>query len=339
MKKNEKKALIIALSIFGAGLLIFLCVLVSVNFDFTRLSARHVVGANKENTENIKAEHIDKDIDENGQNLSLNLSSADVIVKPSDDGKIHISYDNTEDMYFELKSNDKEITLIQKQKSYFSFGFSFLSENEQTVEVSIPTDHKGDLEINGASSDISISDMQFVGNFDINSVSGEIKIENCKAETIDTGNTSGEIEVLNLETTSIEATTVSGDISIREIAKNTPISLETTSGKVYAENVKAEDIKAETISGGFEFVNVSGIKANLSSTSGDVRLELADFKEIKYNSVSGGIKGTVRGSSDDYTVYTDSISGSNSLSSHRGRGDRILDLSSTSGSFNISFEK
>lgn len=339
MKKNEKKALIIALSIFGAGILISLCVLVSVNFDLSRLSVKHSVGENKENTENIKAEHVDKDIDENGQNISLNLSSADVIVKPSDDGKIHISYDNTEETYFELESNDNKIILTQKQKSYFTFGFVFFSENAFTVEIAIPEEHKGNLEINGASSEVSLSDTQILGTFDINSVSGDITIQNCKAETISTGSTSGEITLSNVNTSSIEASSISGDIKITEISENTPISLETTSGEVYAENVKTEKLKAQSVSGDIELIKVIGNEADLSSTSGDVHLDYADFNELIFNSVSGGIKGIVCGSSEDYTVYTDSLSGSNSLSSHRGRGDKTLDLSSTSGSFNISFEK
>ena len=339
MNKNQKKALIIALSICGAGVLISLCVLASVNFDLSRLSARHNVGVSKDDSETIKAEHIEKDIDESGQNISLNLSSADVVIKPSDDEKIHISYDNTEETYFELESTGKKINLTQKQKSYITFGVVFFSDNKLTVEVYIPADHEGNLDINGASSDISVSDMKFEGKFDINSVSGDIVLQNCEADTISTGNTSGEINISAVKTTSIEASTISGDININEITEKTPISLETTSGKVYAENVSAQDIKAESISGGIELVKVTGNTANLSSTSGDVHLDLADFQEIVYNSVSGSIKGTVCGSSDDYTVYTDSISGSNSLSSHRGRGDRTLDLSSTSGSFNISFEK
>ena len=339
MKKNEKKALIIALSIFGAGILISLCVLVSVNFDLSRLSAKHTVGGNKESAESIKAEHIDKDIDANGQNISLNLSSADVIVKPSDDGKIHISYDNTEETYFELETNDKRIILTQKQKSYFTFGFVFFSENTFTVEIAIPEEHKGNLEINGASSEISLTDTKFLGTFDINSVSGDINIKNCKAETISTGSTSGEITVSNVNTASIEASSISGDIKITEISEKTPVSLESTSGEVYAENVKTENLNAQSVSGDIELIKVNGKKADLSSTSGDVHLDYADFQEIIFNSVSGGIKGMVCGSSDDYTVYTDSLSGSNSLSSHRGRGNRTLDLSSTSGSFNISFEK
>ena len=103
--------------------------------------------------------------------------------------------------------------------------------------------------------------------------------------------------------------------------------------------MKTDGLRIGTVSGDITLEKVSGQTVGLSTTSGCVELNSADFREIKFETVSGDISGTVVGSAEDYTVYANTLSGSNSLSGHRERGNRTLDLSSTSGSFEIRFEK
>lgn len=337
MDKKTKTTLIVALSLFGAGVIIWLCVSMSLRFDYSKLSADF--SNSKSSETSVKTEHIDKDIEATGQNITLNLSSADVIVTPSADDMIHLSYDNSEDCYFELKDGASELTLKQEQAGSFFFGFLHIQETHVKVTLSIPTGHEGTLNINGASSGISISDLDIAGSFEIYSVSGEISIENCEAKEVQTGSTSGNIELTSVETDYIKAESVSGELRVSEITKSIPLELASVSGEVYAENVKASELGIKTISGHISLRNTSGQKVSFSTTSGGVELDGADFREITFETVSGDIRGTVSGAAEDYTIYTDTVSGSNNLSSLRGNGDRTIDLSSTSGSFDISFEK
>ena len=337
MDKKVKTTLIVALALFSAGVMIFLCVLMSVNFDYSKLSTSFRFGTNSE--VRVKAEHIEKDIEAKGQNIKLQLSSATVTVTQSTDDMIHVSYDNNENSYFELKDSASQLTLTQKENAGFFFGFYYQQDTRCEVTLSIPAEHDGTLTINGASGSISISDVKIMGDFKIYSVSGEITIGNCKAKTLEAGNVSGNIKLTSVETDSIRANTVSGNLNVLEISKSIPVELASTSGEVYAENVNTSTLGVETVSGDITLKNVVGQKASFSATSGEVELVSADFLEIFFSSTSGGISGTVSGASDDYTVYTSTLSGSNSLSSHKGRGERTLDLSSTSGDFEISFEK
>jgi len=337
MDKKTKTTLIIALSLFGAGIIIWLCVSMSIHFDYAKLSADFRNGGSSETS--TKTEHIDKNIEATGQDITLDLSSADVTVTPSSDDMIHLSYDNSENCYFELKDDASELTLKQELSGGFFFGFLHLQETHVNVTLSIPTGHEGTLNISGASSEISISDIDISGSFGIYSVSGKISIENCKTKDVQTGNTSGGIELTSVETDNIKAESVSGELRVSEIKKSIPIELASVSGGVYAENVKASNLGIETISGHVSLRSAAGQKVSFSTTSGAVELESADFREITFNTVSGDIRGTVSGSAEDYTVYSDTVSGSNNLSSLRGHGERTIDLSSTSGSFDISFEK
>ena len=341
MNKNTKTALIVALSLFGAGVLIWLCVSLGVGFDYSKLSGgflRSKDGTAAEETV-VEPEHIEKNIDEKGQDIEFDLSSASVTVEPSTDGIIHLVYDNTEDCYFEFKETEDSVTLKQKQQGGYFFGFMYIHDAPQTeVVLSLPAGREGLMSINGTSGDISISDLDLRDSSKIFSVSGEISIENYKTDTLETGTTSGDIQLSRIETSSIRATTVSGGLTVSDISGGIPVTLASTSGEVYAENVKAKDLEVGTVSGGLTLRNVSGTKAELSSTSGGVKLDGADFNEIKFETVSGDIRGTVAGSSEDYTAYTETLTGLNNLSEHRGRGERTLEFSSTSGSFDIAFE-
>lgn len=337
MNKKTKTALIVALSLFGAGVVICFCISLSVHFDFSRLSDSFRVGVNSE--EKIEAEHVDKNIEAKGQDLIFNLSSADIVVTPSDDDMIHISYDNSEDSYFELKEKDGSITLTQKgTRTFFLWSMNF-QDTEAKVTVSIPGGHDGTLNINGASSDISVSELDIGGKFGIFGVSGEVNIKDCECKTLETGTTSGEIKLASLKTDSIKASTVSGDIELSDITKSIPVTLASTSGEVYAENVKAKDMGIHTVSGEIRLISVTGQKATISSTSGSAELTRADFEELDFDTVSGDISGTVVGAAEDYKVFTDTVSGSSSLPSNKESGERALDLSSVSGSFEIDFVK
>lgn len=341
MNKNTKTTLIVALSLFGAGVLIWLCVSLGVGFDYSKLSGGFLRSTDGTitNETSTEPEHIEKDIDEKGQDIVFDLSSASVTVEPSADGKIHLTYDNTEDCYFEFKESDDSITLKQKQEGGYFFGFMFINDAPQTeVVLSLPAGREGLLSIDGVSGSILISGLDIKDSSKIYSVSGKISIENCKTDTLETGTTSGDVQLASVDTESLKATTVSGSISLSDISNSIPVTLASTSGEVYAENVKVKDFSVNTVSGGLTLRNVSGKKADLSSTSGSVTLDSADFSEIKFGTVSGDIRGTVAGSSEDYTVYTETLSGSNNLSDFRGSGTRTIDLSSTSGSFDIGFE-
>ena len=340
MDKKLKTTLIVALSLFGAGIIICFCVAMSANFDLTKLSSNFQDSASS--SSNAKTEHIDKSIEASGQNISLTVGSADIRLEKSADDEIHISYTNTEDSYFELKSSSSKIVLTQYQNGghFFIFGFFGSIDGERSeVVVSIPAENIGGLDIDVASGEVSASDIELSGDFGIDTASGDVSLEKSTFGEFSANSASGEITLSDVKTKGIDVDTASGGVSLSKIAGNIPVTLDTVSGEVYIEDVEADEMRISTVSGDISLSKSSGKAVGFSTTSGGVELSSADFKEISFVTVSGDINGTVSGDSDDYTVYADTISGSNSLSSHKGRGQRTIELSSTSGSFDISFEK
>ncbi|MEF9972258.1 MAG: hypothetical protein RR731_08095, partial [Oscillospiraceae bacterium] len=88
MKKSVKVVLIVAASLFCAGLVISTAALALVHFDFSRLNAAISFGETQ-NAQALKAERVDKTLENDGKDVIFNLSSAEVVILPSPDDKIH----------------------------------------------------------------------------------------------------------------------------------------------------------------------------------------------------------------------------------------------------------
>jgi hypothetical protein len=337
MNKNTKTALIVALSLFGTGVLIWLCISIGIGFQYSKLFSGTAAAYSGIDAAQFKTEHIEKSFDEQGQEIVLNLSYADVTIEPSTDGQIHLTYDNSENSYFELKETDRTLRLTQRTKNTLFPGVTVGVSERLDVLLRLPAGRSGELSVGGASSRISASDLELQDEMLLSGVSGDLTVINCKAPSIDASTTSGEIRLHALETKRLQVGSVSGEIELSEIGGGVTLSLSSTSGAISVQEVEAGTLSAGTVSGKITLDTVSGESAKLSSTSGNASFKAADFQTIKFSTVSGDLSGTVVGKAEDYTVHTDTVSGSNGLSGHRERGKRTLDLSSTSGSFALDF--
>lgn len=333
MNKKTKTALIVALSLFGAGLVICLCLFTISGFDYSRFYV-NINPAGKVN-EDVVAEYVDKSFAGSVSSINIVTSDADIIVTLSSDDKIHLSYNNTETSYFDLK-NDSSAIRLQQSRTHSIMLFGFGSDN--TVELSIPENYKGSLQLSSASGDIDLSDVGADDGIVLSSVSGKITANGGACKELKADTSSGDIELSGFSTHSVSASSVSGKISVQNLEGKLSLDANTSSGDIKLRGINAHELEAETISGSISLDSVSGSEAELDTASGDVRLLSVDYRELSFDSVSGSITGTLIGTEEDYTVFVDTFSGTNDLSSHRGRGARTLELSSTSGDFHIGFE-
>lgn len=315
-KKNTKTVLIVALSLFGSGVIIFFAAWAMVGFDFAKLH----IGPDSISDNGEKVQQIEKAYDDEGQNLKFNLSSADLNVKSSNDGKIHISYRDTDAAHFDLRDSGGTIVLSQQDESKSFFSLGFIKNYQATVDVLIPDGHDGSLSVDSASGKISVSGV---------SLSRKL--------TFDTA--SGEITLSDIGAAGISATSASGKVSLKSLRKRAPVNLESGSGEVYAENISSGNLKISNVSGRVELANVTSDNATVNTTSGNLSLSGDDFGSLSFASVSGGAEGTLNGSPADYSISADSLSGRCSIPSGSSGSKKTLDFKTTSGNISIRFSK
>lgn len=297
--------LIVLLCLLVVGLSVYIIVQISHMANPDSKITNSNTPAGSETTEK-DAEAVEKHFAGEGQDLLFYLTSANLSVLPSEDNMIHLNYYNTQDCWFELTEAQGSIMLAEKHRAGSSFSFSTLfgfvigGNGPARVELRIPDGHPGKVNIEGASSDISFSDVRLGGIIETNVVSGNIRFSSVSVK-----------EKIGLET-------VSGDIRLENSAASSEVECDVTSGDVYLGALTSERLTVNTV-------------------SGDIELNGTNCDEYIVDSISGDMEGYVVGKAEDFTVFFSSVSGDNALSSHRGRGKRTIDFNSISGDLEISF--
>jgi hypothetical protein len=220
------------------------------------------------------------------QAIQLELASDDIIILPSNDNIMHVSYPS-EGNYAHTTEADTvtgQNTLVFYQLpdegsflSHFSFNFS---RNVDTVTVELPEGYSGSItcsvtsgnisatgvslgqvEISVSSGDVELTDCMISGSATLSSISGDLELEDCVlSDTLDLSSTSGDID--------LESTAVSGDLTAGSISGDISLLLSGSPKHRFGVNT--------TVSGN---IFVSGGDANsptsisTTTTSGDIYIE------------------------------------------------------------------
>lgn len=178
-------------------------------------------------------------------NLSIKTVSDDIVIKKCKDDKAHVFFDDCDPEKYNIKNNSDGI-IIDYPKSKF---FSFNRKSGGTITIEIPED-------------------RLFYNAEINTASGDIKVEYLKAKKIEFIIASSDMVIHKLDADKIKLTTVSGDIFIDK-AKTVDFTVSSVSGDVEANHIECESIFIDTISGDANIKEANG-KLKTSSISGSI---------------------------------------------------------------------
>lgn len=146
---------------------------------------------------------------------------------------------------------------------------------------------------------------KYKGNFDVNSISGDIYLNHISGEEFIISSTSGNIELENLNSNRLQINTTSGDIEIDNSTGE--LLIETTSGNVYLDNKDMNE------------------NMKLISVSGDISIKLSDRANYTI---------TGKTTSGDFisNIHMSTIESSrNSFKAVIGSGEKSLEINTTSG--------
>lgn len=278
----------------------------------------------KKNTE-VTYEKQEVVITDDVSAIKVGEVSQDVEIKPSEDGEIKVEYYDADNYIHKVDVKDDTLTvevnslsdnmqwweLVTISQNWFNDSKSF----DHPVVIYLPEGTYDSAEISSVSGDITLpegyafSDVKLsttsgkiesvckgTGEFEIDTVSGEVKIANCTPSNISVsttsghiffddmtvgGNTdidtiSGEIKLTNLETEDISVSTTSGDIILKNLTTGTA-DFDTTSGEVSGTVTGDHEYDTSTVSGDVEIAsNVKGEPGfSISTVSGDITIDAA----------------------------------------------------------------
>lgn len=245
-----------------------------------------------------------------------------VVVTGSDDDQIKIHYfENDQSTYqIELTPNGElriNHSILDNWRNHIGFHFD---TRKSTITISVPRTFHGLITASSISGDLKLADLQNLDTVIVSTASGEINLNHLLVNNqISASNTSGSLTLENV--------TANGNLDLATASGETVLKLATIKGNMSATSISgAIDLSETTVTG-----NIS-----LESSSGELLFNKLRSDHLTLSTISSSISGTLLGDSANYTIKASSLSGDLNLP-RSGNGNKMLDVSSTSGDVDIDF--
>ncbi len=305
-----KKMLIIGLSVFLAGALLFTIALSSQDWNIENISTRP---AYTRNEYLFNADGVDS--------ITVNDNNMDFNVGLSNDEQIHvICYENKKESYKVTRGSD---IFIQKQESYEWFDQIFsIDFQHKDFTLLLPADYKGEINIDTSN--------------------GKITAKKINCKNLKLVSTNGSITVNDNVIDGFLKIKTSNDSIISENNNITgELSAETTNNQIELSNIVSQNIETVTTNGKINLNNVvSYADINAKSTNGSISLkDLKADNDITLKSTNGDIAGDIVGELKDYSITTKTTNGQNNLPESLKLGDKNFSADTTNGAIHIEFNK
>jgi DUF4097 and DUF4098 domain-containing protein YvlB len=215
------------------------------------------------------------------QEIQLELSSDDIIILPSKDDNLHISYPSDGNYAYDTEAdtvtgqNTLVFYQLPDQGAFLShFSFHFL-QNTGTITIQLPEGYSGNITCSVTSGHISAEGVS-LGKVQFSTSSGDVELTDCRVSgSLTCETTSGDVELENLQlhgATVLE--TVSGEIELEDCDLPDTLSLSSTSGEIDLDSTAVSgDLTADSISGDISLLLSGSPKhrfADISTVSGDI---------------------------------------------------------------------
>jgi len=318
MGKATKIWLIIAVCLIAVGVVIAAGNMTAIKWDFKKLAS----GRYETNTYEI-TEEFDK--------LSIDVSTADVVVLPSEDGKSRVVCYEMKNIKHTASVEDGELSIIENdtRKWYEHIGFYF--EN-QIITVYLPKAEYTSLKHRGSTGNVEISTGFAFGEIDVNTSTGDVR---CSASAIGVAKiaaTTGRVRVENATLLSLDVGVTTGRVIISGVSCAGNLRLTVSTGEADISGVRCENL---TTSGSTGDVSLEDVivtqKLTIDRSTGDVELEDCDAGEIYIETDTGDVDGNLL---SEKTFIVDSDTGE--IEVPRGTTGGRCEITTDTGDIEIS---
>jgi len=221
--------------------------------------------------------------------ISLDLSSADIIITPSDSDEIAIVYSGPaslkEDVDLTVEVNDGILSIVQDKIQMRNF--FFWNWTSRIIEISLPESYAEQLTIANTSGDLQISGAYELLDFSTVLTSGSVGIADMTSTDFSLKSTSGDITLGRIEADTFDITVSSGEIIMKEITGDGIVR--TTSGDIEVQVIKGE-ADLSTSSGDIHISSLTG-GGRVQCTSGNIDISVAEaLGDLTVDTTSGEVE-------------------------------------------------
>ena len=261
MSKSAKKWLITAASLVTIGVILFAAVMTAYHWDFSRLSTERF----ETNTHEISEEF---------SGIKMNTDTADILFAAASDNTCRVVCYEEGNMKHSVSVQDGTLTVsvVDDREWYEHIGINLHSPK---VTVYLPETEYASLVIKGSTGDVEIADEIKFDSAQISLSTGDIRVNNISAGTLDFSASTGDIVISNVTCTGdIKASVTTGDVKMMNVTCRNLISSGST-GDISLDNVIAAE------------------KFSIERSTGDVKFNSSDAAEIYVKTSTGDVTGAL----------------------------------------------
>jgi len=228
MKTKTKISLIIGVSLFILGAVIFVGAMFMLNWNFLKLST-------------VKYETNTYEINEQFSDISIITDTADITFISSDDGKTKIVCDEAvnEKHNVYVSENTLKIEVDNQRKWYHYIGINFKTPK---LTVYLGENQLENLIIKEDTGDIKIPAQFSFSSIDIKLSTGDVENYACASADIKIETTTGQIKTENITAQNVSLTASTGKIDVTGLKASGDLKLAVSTGKTILNNITCKNI-------------------------------------------------------------------------------------------------
>ncbi len=299
------KLYIIAAAFLLVGIIVFTVGFAMLGFDFSNFDTEPVYTPIKHTADSSITSIVIKD------------DGADIRFIESSDKKIHIKYYENTIRTYEISENDGILSIELKTNPSWTQKLN-LSRSTPVVTVMLPKKWSGDV----------LAESQ----------KGDIEFDSIKAKNITANGTAGDVKLIGCTITgNLTASAKSGNLELYNNTVSGAARLSAFKGNLLAQLISVKDLYADATRGYITLADVSATQNIFGEcTSGDIRLSSLIAKQsITLISANGSIRGSLKGSADDYSYNCSAQDGSCNLPESQLGGKINLNLRTSKGDIEV----
>lgn len=266
MNKTMKTWFIAAASLILFGSIILVSLMMSINWDFTKLSTNQYETNNYEINKDFKSIVIDTDV-------------ADVKILPATNYKCSVACYEWTNTKHEVVVKDGILLIkqIDTRKWYEYVGINF--ETPQ-ITIYVPQIEYDSISIDTSTGDVCVKDLS-VNNIEFSLSTGDVTVSNVVCDDdFYVVVTTGDVCLSNIACNNFTSSGNTGDISLNNVIATNKISIERSTGDVDLDDCDASELYIETDTGEVEGTLLTSKVFVTKTDTGSVDVP---------NSITGGI--------------------------------------------------
>lgn len=321
MRKSTKIWIIIASFLVISGMTIFSAVMLSNDWDFTKLST-------------VKYETNTYDISEDFNDIFIESSNSDIIFLPSDNGECKIVCFEAQKIKHSVLLENGTLTLkeIDERKWYEYIGIFW---GNSKITVYLPKSEYDSLMIRGSTGDVDLPDPFKFENIDIHLSTGDIRCFASASDRVKIRTSTGDVYLENVFTDSLEISVSTGDIVAKNITSEGDITIEVSTGDSKLTDINCKSFISTGTTGDITMQNViASEKFSIKRDTGYVKFDRCDATEILIKTSTGDVKGSLL---SEKVFITDTSTGSVKVPGTTSGGK--CEITTSTGDIKITIEQ